>query len=412
MTRSLKSDPLDFSFYIAKRYLISKKSNNAINIISWISILAIAVTTGALIVILSAMNGLTGVVANIYNAFEPEIRITSSKGKHFSEDKTIFNLIKNTEGVRLISRSITDKVLIKNIDKQALVTIKGVDSIFNKITKVDSSVIEGEYGLNGLHNRKIVLGKGIANQLEVNMNVFVNELSLFSPAKGKSESLNPDDNLNQIYCDPSGIFSLNDELDYQYAFVSLETARRLFDSPDKISAFEIACEKNRSDEVQEVLKEKLGPDFEVKNRYELNDALFKSLETEKLATFIILAFILVIATFNIIGALTMLIIEKKKDIKTLYSLGANMTLIRNVFMREAFLICGIGALLGLILGLIVCWLQIQFHLVTFGNDFIIPYYPIELQLLDFIWIFALIMLIGFLAALYPVRLFTKMDLVH
>jgi lipoprotein-releasing system permease protein len=139
----------------------------------------------------------------------------------------------------------------------------------------------------------------------------------------------------------------------------------------------------------------------------LNDVLFKTLETEKLATFIILAFILVIATFNIIGALTMLIIEKQKDIKTLFSLGADLSLIRNIFMREGFLITGVGAVIGLALGLLVCWLQIQFHLVKFGDEFVIPYYPIELQAKDFVWIFGLIMLIGFFAALYPVRFFTK-----
>ncbi|MDI1355036.1 MAG: FtsX-like permease family protein [bacterium] len=373
---------------------------------------AIAITTGALIVILSAMNGLTGAVATIYNAFEPEIRITTLSGKNFSEDPKLLSSVLSTQGVRLVSRSITDKILMKNVDKQTLVTLKGVDENFGKITKIDSSLIEGEYGLSELHNRKIVLGKGIANQLDLNLHVFVNELSLFSPVKGKLNNLLPDDNLNQIYCSPSGIFSLNEELDYQYAFVSLETAQKLFDTPGKISALEIACEKGQSEKVQSLLKEKLGKEFQVKNRYELNDALFRSLETEKLATFIILAFILVIATFNIIGALTMLIIEKRKDIKTLYSMGATMTLIRNIFMREAFLICGIGALLGLGLGLLVCWMQIQFHLVAFGNDFIIPYYPIELRVMDFIWIFSLIMLIGFLAALYPVRVFTKRDLVH
>jgi lipoprotein-releasing system permease protein len=403
---------MSVSFYIAKRYLVSKKSNNAINIISWISITAIAVTTGALIIILSAMNGLTNTVANLYNTFEPDIKITAAEGKYFEANETFLSNIKSISGVKLISQTLSDKILAKNVDKQALLTIKGVDSNFNKITAIDSSVVEGSYGLNDLASRKILLGRGVANQLSINLNVFVNELSLFSPIKGKASSLNPQDNLNQIYCVPSGIFSLNDELDYQFAFVSLKTARELFDLPEKISALEISCEKGETDQVQEILKEKLGADFVVKNRYQLNDVLFKSLETEKFATFLILAFILVIATFNIIGALTMLIIEKRKDIKTLHSMGANLTLIRSIFMREAFLISGIGAFIGLLLGLIVCWLQIQFHLVKFGSEFIVPYYPIELQLKDFIWIFGLIMLIGFFAALYPVRVFTKTDLVH
>lgn len=403
---------MSVSFYIAKRYLVSKKSNNAITIISWISIIAIAITTGALIVILSAMNGLTGMVADLYNVFEPDIKITAAKGKYFEASDAFIKDIKSIDGVLLISRTLSDKALIKNNDRQTLVSVKGIDANFNRITKIDSSVIEGTFGLNGPGKSNILLGRGIASQLQVNIHTFVNEVSLFSPVRGKQTSLNPDDNLNQVYCMPSGIFSLNDEFDFQYAFVNIETARRIFDSPDKISALEIACEKGEAETVQKKLEEKLGAAFVIKNRYQLNDTLFKSLETEKLATFIILAFILVIATFNIIGALTMLIIEKRKDIKTLYSMGADLGLIRNIFMREGLLITGIGAIIGLLLGLFVCWLQMEFHLVKSGNDFIFPYYPIALQLKDFIRIFGLIMVIGFFAALYPVRVFTKMDLVH
>jgi len=392
--------------------LVSKKSNNAINIISWISITAIAITTAALIIILSAMNGLTGTVANLYNVFEPDLKVTVVKGKYFEANDKLVSEIKAIDGVKIISKTLSDKALLKNIDKQALVTIVGVDGNFSKVAQIESSVEDGVYGLNELNKSNILLGRGIANQLQVNIREFVNELSIFSPVKGKSGSLNPDDNFNQIYCTPTGIFSLNDEFDYQFAFVNIETAKKLFDEPNKVSAIQILCEKGKSDDVQMALQEKLGDKFEVKNRYQLNDVLFKTLETEKLATFIILAFILIIATFNIIGALTMLIIEKRRDIKTLYSMGASIQLIRNIFMREGFLITGVGAIIGLIIGLFVCWLQMQFHLVKFGDEFIIPYYPIEIQIKDFVWIFGLIMSIGFFAALYPVRVFTKMDLVH
>ena len=392
--------------------MVSKKSNNAINIISWISITAIAITTAALIIILSAMNGLTGTVANLYNVFEPDLKITVVKGKYFEASDKFISEIKTIEGVKIISKTLSDKALLKNLDKQALVTIKGVDENFNKVTEIESCVEDGIYGLNEIKKRNILLGRGIANQLQINIREFVNELSMFSPVKGKTGSLNPDDNFNQIYCTPTGVFSLNDEFDYQFAFVNIETAKKLFDEPNKVSAIEILCEKGKSDEVQRALQEKLGTHFSVKNRYQLNDVLFKTLETEKLATFIILAFILIIATFNIIGALTMLIIEKRRDIKTLYSMGASINLIRNIFMREGFLITGVGAIIGLLIGLFVCWLQIQFHLVKFGDEFIIPYYPIEIQIKDFVWIFGLIMSIGFFAALYPVRVFTKMDLVH
>ncbi len=404
---------MNISLYIAKRYLVSKKSNNAINIISWISVIAIAITTGALIVILSAMNGLTGTVASLYNTLEPDLKITIAKGKFFEASPQLISEIKGIDGIKVVSQTLSDKALIKNIDKQTLVSIKGVDDNFNKLTKIDSVIVDGFYGLSDTSSvNKIILGRGIAGQLQINIREYVNDLSLFSPVKGKNSSLNPEDNLNQLYASPSGLFSINDEFDYQFAFVSLKTAKKLFDEPNKITAIEIGCDKNKSDKIQKELQQKLGNKFVVKNRYQLNDVLFKTLQTEKLATFIILAFILIIATFNIIGALTMLIIEKRKDIKTLYCMGASIQLIRNIFMREGFLITGIGAGIGLALGLLVCWLQMQFHLVTFGDEFVIPYYPIDIQLNDFIWLFGLIMLIGFFAALYPVRVFTKMDLMH
>ncbi len=358
------------------------------------------------------MNGLTGTVANLYNVFEPDLKITAVKGKYFDANDKLISEIKSIDGVKIISRTLSDKALLKNGDKQALVTIKGVDENFNKVAEIETSVEDGVYTLNDPKKSNILLGRGIANQLQVNIREFVNELSIFSPVKGKSGSLNPDDNFNQVYCTPTGVFSLNDEFDFQFAFVNIETAKKVFEEPNKISAIEILCENEKYEDVQIALQEKLGDRFLVKNRYQLNDVLFKTLETEKLATFIILAFILIIATFNIIGALTMLIIEKRKDIKTLHSMGASTAFIRNIFMREGFLITGIGAVIGLLIGLLVCWLQIQFHLVKFGDEFIIPYYPIDIQVKDFVWIFGLIMLIGFFAALYPVRVFTKMDLVH
>lgn len=359
------------------------------------------------------MNGLTSTVANLYNTFEPDVKISAARGKYFEPTKQLLSTINSVQGVKLVSQTINDKALIKNFDKQALVSIKGVDDKFRLITKIEASIEEGGYGLNDSGSViKILLGKGIATQLQVNLNSYVNDLNLYSPIRGKSGSINPEDELNNEHCLPSGIFTLNDEFDFQYAFVNIETARKLFDAGNRITAFEIKCDEGATDKVREALKEKLGPGFVVKNRYELNDVLFKSLETEKLATFIILAFILVIATFNIIGALTMLIIEKRKDIKTLHSMGADLQLVRNIFMREGLLITGIGALMGLLLGLFVCWLQLQFHLVKFGNEFVVPYYPIELQFNDFVWMFCLIMAIGFLAALYPVRVFTKTDLIH
>ena len=395
---------MNLSFFIARRYLISKKSSNAINIISWISIIAIAVTTAALIVILSAMNGMTGAVAGLYNTFEPDLKINAAKGKTFEPNAKLFQTLKSITEIESISETYSDKALIKNNEKQLLVSVKGVDDDFTNVTDIDSSITEGNFSINSQKNY-IVLGRGIANNLGVNIMELSSELSLLSPNKGKSTNLDPQDNFTQVFLTPNGVFALNDEFDFQFVFVSLKTARRLFSDSTRLSAIEIKCKD--PEVVQQKLITALGDEYAIKNRYQLNDVLFKTLETEKLATFIILAFILIIATFNIIGALTMLIIEKKKDIKTLFSLGADLNLVRNIFMGEGFLITSVGATIGLVIGLFVCWLQMEFHLISFGDGFIIPYWPIELQGKDFVWIFCLIMLIGFFAALYPVRFFTK-----
>ncbi|MCE3227063.1 MAG: hypothetical protein K0S32_1614 [Bacteroidetes bacterium] len=360
------------------------------------------------------MNGLTGTVAKLYNVLEPDLKISVVRGKYFKADEIMLQKIKQIDGVKLVSTTLMDKALIKNSDRQALVSVKGVDKSFIQFTNITSKVKDGYLGIDDTKRNNILLGRGVANQLQIGLTGYVSELSMFSPIKGKSGSLNPEDDLNQVYATPTGIFELNEEFDYQFVFVNLETAKKLFDEPDRVSAVEVICDKDEEENVQEKISDLLGKDFIVKNRYQLNDVLFKSMETEKLATFIILAFVLIIATFNIIGALTMLIIEKKKDIKTLHSMGASAALIRNIFMREGLLITAVGSFIGLGLGLLVCWLQIKFHFVTMGEEgtFIVDYWPVEIQLKDFIWIFSLIMLIGFFAALYPVRVFTKTDLVH
>ena len=375
--------------------------------------MAIALTTAALVIILSAMNGLTGVVADLYNAIEPDIKVMPAKGKFFVANDELCAKIKSIQGVNQISKCISDNALIKHGDKQAIVTIKGVDDNFKTVTRFDSVIKEGTFQLKHGTDRFAVFGRGVANQLQININNIIEQIAIYSPKRGQEESLNPEDNFNQKYVFPSGTFSLNDDFDFKYIIVDIDLARELLDCKNEVSSIEISLNKGVDlKEVQSQIAAVLGNHYLVKNRYQLNDVLFKTLESEKLWTFIILAFILIIATFNIIGALTMLIIEKKKDIKTLYCLGADNTLISRIFMGEGFLITAIGAGIGLALGLIVCLLQMKFHFVEFNDQYVIPYYPIDMQAKDFMWIISLIMLIGFFAALYPVRVFTRNDFVH
>lgn len=364
-------------------------------------------------IILSAMNGLTGIVADLYNAIEPDLKIMPVSGKFFVADEQFIKKIKSISGVNQITSCINDNVLVKHGDKQAIVTIKGVDENFKNVTHFDSVIKEGTYQLRHGNDHFAIFGRGVANQLQININNLIDQVAIYSPARGKEESLNPEDNFNQKYVFPSGTFSLNDDFDFKYVLVDIDLARELLDCKDEVSSVELSLGRNADlKAVQEKLSSVLGEKYIVKNRYQLNDVLFKTLESEKLWTFIILAFILIIATFNIIGALTMLIIEKKKDIRTLYCLGADNNLISRIFMGEGFLITTVGAVIGLTIGLVVCLLQIKYHFVKFDDQYVIPYYPIDMQLKDFVWIISLIMLIGFFAALYPVRVFTRNDFVH
>lgn len=359
------------------------------------------------------MNGLTGVVADLYNAIEPDIKVMPVKGKFFSYSDALLGKIKEIEGVDKVSVCLSDNALVKANDKQAIVTVKGVDEHFIDVTRFDSVIKEGSYVLKNKETNFAIFGRGVANQLQININNLIEQISIYSPKRGGTESINPDENFNQKFVFPSGTFSLNDDFDFKYIITDIQLARELFDCPNEASSIEISTlHGGDAEEIQDKIIELMGPGFAVKNRYQLNDVLFKTLETEKLWTFIILAFILIMATFNIIGSLTMLIIEKKKDIKTLYYLGADNKLIRNIFMGEGFLITAIGASIGLFIGFMVCLFQMQFHFVEFDETGVIPYYPIDMQLKDFIWIIGLIMLIGFFAALYPVRVFTHNDFVH
>ncbi|GAB4456058.1 MAG: FtsX-like permease family protein [Bacteroidia bacterium] len=390
---------------LAIRYLFSKKSNNIINLISWISLLAISIITAAFIIIISVMNGFTSVVSDLYNSVEPDIKISPAKGKYFNAD-SVLPLLKNNN-IQFISKTISNQALVKHGQKQLLISIKGLDTLFTKVTQAKSIIQKGTFALKENNLYYAVIGQGIANELDINLSNQFSPIILYSPKRIKNTGTNTDViNEKAIYV--SGIFSINDDFDYKYMFCDIQFAQDLFDAENLISSLELSV-KNPSNinKVQEQLKQTLGKNFVVKNREELNDVLFKTLQTEKLWTFIILSFILIIATFSIISALTMLIIEKQQDIQTLYALGAHKQMIESIFMVEGFLITFGGALTGLILGILICLIQIHFHIITFNENSILPYYPVELQWQDVILVVVVLLVIGFLAAIYPVRFFTK-----
>ncbi len=402
---------MNVALYIARRYFVAKKSTNAITVISWISVLAIAVGTSALIIILSGMNGLTGLVQTLYNSFNPDVKITAVSGKVFTADNALLVQLKNLNGVARLSKTLDDNMLLKFNDQLQITHVKGVDENFTAVTHFDTLVVEGKY-FSAQKNNQIVLGKGVAYRLGVGLSNMFTPVSVYCPKRGNMSSINPEDAFNEEKCYPTGFFSINDDFDFTYGLMNYETACSLLQYPaSSVTAIEIALKPGADpDAVKKGIEKITGSKFSVKNKYEQNDVLFKTLKTEKLWTFIILAFVLLIATFNIIGALTMLIIEKKKDVQTLSAMGADVTLIRKIFMAEGLMIIFIGAVIGILIGYVLCLLQKHYGFVTFDEGYIVNAYPIEVRFSDFVLIMTTVLCAGFIAAFYPIRVFTKKDL--
>lgn len=398
---------MNLSLFIAKRYLISKKSHNAINIITFISVMGVCIGTMSLVIVLSAFNGISNLVFGLYNTFDPDIKISPKKGKTFIPDSS-FEKIKKLKGVAHYTQVLQENALLKYDDKQVIATIKGVSDDFVKMTRLDTVIREGEFILRQDSIDYAVLGYGIAKRLNISLTDFMNPLEIYVPKKGNQSYLNPEDAFIIRSIQVSGIFSLNDDFDFKYSIIPLSLARTLLDRKNELSAIEIGLEKGKDkSRIKSEIEKTIGNKFSVQTRYEQNEILFKTINSEKWWTFLILAFILVIATFNVIGSLTMLIIEKKKDIQTLMFLGADKNLIRKIFMREGLMITLTGAVIGLFLALFLCWIQVKFKLVPFSEGFVVDAYPVKVMPMDLILVFGTVMLIGFFAAWYPVKIFTK-----
>lgn len=401
---------MNLSLFIARRYLVSKKSHNAINIISGVALGGIAVVTMALIIVLSAFNGISDLVKSLYNSFGADIQITAAKGKTFLPTGTRFDSIRHLKTVKYFDETMQDKALLKYGDQQVLAYIKGVGNNFSAMTHFDTLIREGKYYLKNGDGYAGEFGIGVADQLGINSSdENYSPVSCYAPKRGlENSTVNPEDAITQLHLYRSGIFSINDDFDSRYVIVSLGFARQLFDYHDSsVTAVEIGlADPAASALVKQQIKAILGSDYEVKDRFEQNELLFKTLKSERLWTFIILTFILVIATFNIVGSLSMLIIDKQKDIAILHNMGAEIKSVQKIFMYEGVLITVLGAAIGLVLGTIICWMQIKFKLVSMTGNFVVDAYPVSMQVSDYIIILACVLVIGFLASWYPVRVFT------
>ncbi len=400
---------MNFTLFISRRYLFSRKSHNAINIVTGISVACVAVVTAALIIILSAMNGLTDLVKTLYNSFHPEIRITAVKGKTFILDSADVIAIKKLTNVVWYNEIVDENVLVENEDRQLKVTMRGVSDDYVKDTRFDTTVRQGNYDLHPNGRTGAVVGSEIGARLNLGE---LSPLSIYVPKRDRSLSIdfdNLDENpFNKDLVYVSGLYSVSSDFDGKYVILPIDKVRELMDYTKESTSAEIGVKTGTDpDEVVEQVQKILGTKYLVQNRYSQNELLFNTLKSEKVWTFMILLFILLIATFNTIGSLTLLIIEKKKDIGVLWSMGADTTILRRIFFTEGLLISVTGTLIGSLLGLGLCFLQQRFGFIQLTPGFVIEAYPIRVALKDILLIIASVTAIGLLAAWYPVQVYTK-----
>jgi len=397
---------LNLSFFIAKRYLFSKKRTNLINIISAISVVGMAIGTMGLIIGLSGFNGFDTLIKSLFSSFDPDLKITLVEGKSFDSNNQSFNEIRQMKDVLFLTEVIEDNALLRYENRQVLATIKGVSDNYSQMTGLDSMMVDGTFKLKEGNDQFAIIGQGVAYYLSVGLK-HINPINVYVPQKGRSSGLAMEGSFNQRHIYPSGIFSVQQEIDTKYIIVPIAFAREMFEMPVKINSVELKLKDGASVKtVQKEISLLLGNRFVVKNRYQQHDYLYKTMQGEKYAVYLVLILILIIASFNIVGSLTMLIIDKKEDIAILQSMGANKSLIRNIFLFEGWSVSIIGALIGTVAGLSICKLQIAFGLVKLqsgGGSFIIDAYPITIIPLDILLIFCSVALIGFLAAWFPVK---------
>ena len=401
---------MNTALYIARRYLFAKKSTNAINIISTISVLGVFVGSAALIIILSVFNGFEEVVLKMFNTITPHLVIAPAQGKTFDPHSVYFTELKTAKEIYSYTEVLSENALLRYRDKQSVGTVKGVSTAYLKNKSLDSITVQGKFVLENEGGPNAVIGSALQNYLMVNTNDPFTQLQVFSPKKGlKTSSVNPADDFMDLYIPVSGIFEVQQDFD-NIAIVPLSFARKLLQEEVKVSSIELNLRKGvNSDAFKAKIEQQLGANYIVKDRVEQNKALYNILSTEKWAVYIILTFILIIAIFNIIGSLTMLVIDKLKDIVILSSLGAGKGLVRKIFLFEGMMITLAGCIFGLFVGLIFCLVQQKFGLVKMSQDNLLMSnaYPIGLKWKDFLLVFITVSIFSFMASALSSNLSVK-----
>jgi lipoprotein-releasing system permease protein len=405
---------MNFPFYIARRYLFSKKSTNAINVISGISVVGVAVATMALVVTLSVFNGFHDLVASFLTSFDPQLKVTPVKGKVVAADDPKLTLIRELPQVDVATECMEDQALAIYNDHQAMVTVKGVDDNFDQLTHIGEILVgNGVFELHAADIHYGIIGIRLAESLGTGY-AYDSPIKIYAPRReGQFDISAPEESFieDELYS-PGVLFNVRQaRYDKGYIITSLGFARRIFETQGMLSSLELRLKPGSDFEAAKKEMQKIaGDDFYVKDRFEQQDETFKIMKIEKLIAYVFLTFILIVACFNIIGSLSMLIIDKKDDVVTLRNLGASDKVITRIFLFEGRLISAIGAVIGIAIGLLLCWIQQTYGIVKLGSSsgsFVVNAYPVSVHPEDILIIFATVLIVGFLAVWYPVRYFSR-----
>lgn len=405
---------MNLPFYIARRYLFSKKKHNAINIISGISVCGVALATLALVCTLSVFNGFQDMVAGFFTAFDPELKITARQGKVFDPQEADIRQVRQLPEIDVWTETLEESAMVQYKDRQAMAVIKGVEDNFEQLTSIDSLLYgTGKFVLNDSVVDYGILGVELVSELGTGLQ-FVDPLLVYAPKRNARVNIaNPSAAFNRDYLfSPGAVFVVNQQkYDARYILTSLSFARRLFDYDTEVSAIELKLKPGSDTRaVQQKIQELLGEGFAVQDRYEQQEDVFRIMEIEKLISYLFLTFILAIACFNVIGSLSMLILDKREDVETLRKLGADDRLVARIFLFEGRLISFFGAVAGIGLGLLLCYLQQRFGLISLGGgngSFVVDAYPVSVHATDVIGVFVTVTAVGFLSVWYPVRYLSK-----
>jgi lipoprotein-releasing system permease protein len=393
-------------FLFAWRYFKAKKSTNAINIIAWISIAAITIGTTVLILVLSVFNGFEGLVKSLYSSFYTDLKVSPTSGKVITLTADQLQKLKGIAGIKNFSLEIEEKALLQNGEYQSIVYLKGVDDNYRYITGVASNLINGEYNLGNEENPKLILGAGVEDAIGVQADKNIFPLKIYLPRKGKTEQLNELEDISNDTIRTSAAFLIQQDFDNKYGITNIDFVKKAMKlGANEYSNVEIALsDPSKTDEIKKEIKQLLGKNYLVQNKYEQNQSLYSIMNVERWVIYGVLCLILVVAAFTMIGALTMLVLEKQTDIAVLHALGGNKNFIQKIFLSEGLLLATIGGVTGMLLALLIAWLQINYHLIPLqGGSFLIDYFPVKLRAIDFLLVGATVFVIAFIASWLPSR---------